>query len=181
MVDLGGTHALRCHVGGGVITTLSTLCSGNFCSILFPKYSSQRCLRNSLTIEWERRSVNPQPWRFTNNSLGLPHAPSFSVCLFLWVWVVCVCFLLYLLFYLCCVHCVFCVQLHIHNTYVTVLIDVRTTLPTCLSSFSICIFVSQISVCVCQHVYAFPSSFMFIHTNRHIQIYGLCPVLYFYP
>jgi len=29
------------------------------------------------------RSVNPQPWRFTNNSLGLPHAPSLSVCLFL--------------------------------------------------------------------------------------------------
>jgi len=29
------------------------------------------------------RSVNSQPWRFTNNSLGLPHAPSLSVCLFL--------------------------------------------------------------------------------------------------
>jgi len=28
-------------------------------------------------------SVNPKPWRFTNNSLGLPHAPSLSVCLFL--------------------------------------------------------------------------------------------------
>ena len=28
-------------------------------------------------------SVNPQPWRFTNNSLGVPHAHSFSVCLFL--------------------------------------------------------------------------------------------------
>jgi len=34
-------------------------------------------------------SVNPQPWRFTYNSLGLPHAPSFPVCLFLWVCVVC--------------------------------------------------------------------------------------------
>ena len=37
-------------------------------------------------------SVNSQPWRFacfTNNSLGLPHAPSLSVCLFLWVCVVC--------------------------------------------------------------------------------------------
>ena len=26
-------------------------------------------------------TVNPQPWRCTNNSLGLPHAQSFSVCL----------------------------------------------------------------------------------------------------
>jgi len=25
---------------------------------------------------------HPQPWRFTNNSLGLSHAPSLSVCLF---------------------------------------------------------------------------------------------------
>ena len=28
------------------------------------------------------RSVNSQPWHFTNNSLGLPHAHSLSVCLF---------------------------------------------------------------------------------------------------
>ena len=28
-------------------------------------------------------SVNSQPWRFTNNILGLPHAHSLSVCLFL--------------------------------------------------------------------------------------------------
>ena len=28
-------------------------------------------------------SVNPQPWRFTNNSLGLPPAHFLSVCLFL--------------------------------------------------------------------------------------------------
>jgi len=34
----------------------------NFCSIVFPKYSSQSRLHNSLTVEWERRSVNPQPW-----------------------------------------------------------------------------------------------------------------------
>jgi len=29
------------------------------------------------------QSVNPQPWRFTNDSLGLPHAHSFFVCRFL--------------------------------------------------------------------------------------------------
>jgi len=28
-------------------------------------------------------SVNPQPWRCTNDSLGVPHAHSLSVCLFL--------------------------------------------------------------------------------------------------
>ena len=59
-------------------------------------------------------SVNPKPWRFTNNNLGLPHAHSLSVCLYLWVCVLCVCFLLYLSFYLCCVRCVFCVLFCIH-------------------------------------------------------------------
>jgi len=63
------------------------------------------------------RSVNPQPWHFTNNSLSLPHAHFLSVCLFLSVCVVCVCFLLYLSFYLCFASCVFCVTIlfHIHN------------------------------------------------------------------
>jgi len=108
-------------------------------------------------------SVNPQPWRFTNDSLGLPHAPSLSVCLFLWVCVMCVCFLLYLSFYLCCTRCAFCVRFCIHNhffgfldsfstnlidTLVTVPIDVRITLPICLticlSFFPICIFLSLI-------------------------------------
>jgi hypothetical protein len=48
---------------------------------VFPKYSSQSRIRTGLTATWARRSVNPQPWRFTNNSFGLPHAQSFSVCL----------------------------------------------------------------------------------------------------
>ena len=61
----------------------STQRARNFCSIVFPKYSSQSRARarTSLTAEWALRSVNPQPWRFTNNSLGVPHAQSFSVCL----------------------------------------------------------------------------------------------------
>jgi len=45
--------------------------------------SSPSRIHNSLTIEWALPSVNPQPWHFTNNSLGLPHAHTFSVCLFL--------------------------------------------------------------------------------------------------
>jgi len=47
--------------------------------------------------------------------LGLPHAHSFSVCLFLWVCVVCVCFLLYMSVYLCAARCVFRVLFHLHN------------------------------------------------------------------
>jgi len=35
------------------------------------------------------------------------------------------------------------------DTYVTVLIDVRITLLICLSSFSICIFISLIPACQC--------------------------------
>jgi len=54
-------------------------------------------------VKFLLQSVNPQPWRFTNNSLGLPHAPALSVYLFPWVCVVYVCYLLYLSFYLCCV------------------------------------------------------------------------------
>jgi len=60
------------------------------------------------------RSVNPQPWRFTKNSLGLPHAHSLSICLFLWICVACVSCLLFLSFYLCFVRCVFCV-IHFQN------------------------------------------------------------------
>ena len=36
-------------------------------------------------------------------------------------------------------------------------------------------------VCVSKHVYAFLSSSIFIHTYRHIHMYGLCSVLYIYP
>jgi len=60
------------------------------------------------------RGANPQPWHFTHDSLGLPHADSLSVCLFLWVCVVCVWFLVFLSFYLCFARCVLCV-IHIQN------------------------------------------------------------------
>ena len=128
------------------------------------------------------RSVNPQPWRFANKSLGLLHAHSLSDCLFLWVCVVCVFFLLYLSFYLSCARCVFCVLFRVHNhlfvpcdgfpfsfstnligIYVTVLIDVRIILLICLSSLSICVFRFVISAYVCliryTHFHTLPYSF----------------------
>jgi len=86
--------------------TLLRLSERKFWSIVFPKYCSQSRLHNSLTVELEWRSVNSQPWRFTPNSLSLPHAQSSSVCLCSWVYVVCVCFLLYLSVYLCLARCV---------------------------------------------------------------------------
>jgi len=127
------------------------------------------------------------------------------------------------------------------DPYVTVPIDVSITLPICLSSFPICIFVSlipanvclnmyrhtlanmstllycarirtylpphvhsclpphihtylntllyeplvplrfllRVNPCVCasKHVCAFPSSSIFVHTYRHLHMYGLCSVL----
>jgi len=73
------------------------------------------------------------------------------------------------------------------DTYVTVPIDVRTTLPTCLSSFSICIFVSQIPAYAYVNMYThfpfLPYSYTLIaiFICIHIQMYGLCSVLYFDP
>jgi hypothetical protein len=34
---------------------------------------------------------------------------------------------------------------------------------------------------VCKHVYAFPSSSMFVLMYRHFHMYCLCYVLYLYP
>jgi len=89
--------------------TPSTQCDKNLCSIRLPKYSSPSRIHSRLITEWAILSVHPEPWRFTNNSLGPPHAQSFSVCLSSWVYVVCVCFLLYLSVYLCFARCVFIV------------------------------------------------------------------------
>jgi hypothetical protein len=89
-------------------------------------------------------------------SVSLTHNP----CL-LGVCVVCVCFLLYLSFYLCCVRCVFCVLFCIYtllfpssstnsiDTYVTVPIDIHIALLMYLSSSSFCI-----STCVI-HAYVY--------------------------
>jgi len=75
----------------------------------FVKLCSQNIPLKATRTAVEVPSVNNQPWCFTNNSLGLPHAYSLSVCLFLRVCVVCVYFLPYLSVYLCCERCVVCV------------------------------------------------------------------------
>jgi len=87
--------------------------------LLVRSISSQSIIHTGLTAAWAQSSVNPQPWRFTNNSLSLPHAPSLSVCLFLsgfYESVSCV----YAFFSTClstCVVCAacFCVRFYIHN------------------------------------------------------------------
>jgi len=155
-------------------------------------YSSQSTLARS-TPSWCMECESPT-LALTNNSLGLPHAPSLCVCLFPWVCVMCVCFLPYLSFYLCCARCVFSVLIYIYNhlfvfifpflqilidTYVTVPIDVRTTLLLCLSSFfHLHLHFSNSCVWVCKHAYACPSSSIFMHVYRHIHLYVLCSVLY---
>ena len=152
--------------------------------------SSQSKINTSLTAAWALSSVNPQPWRFTNNSLGLPHAHSLSICLLLWVCVVCVCFILYLSSYLCCARCVFCVLFYIHNlpfvcillfpanpidTYVLVPIDVHIALPICLSSSSVCIPICLIHAYVYVNLYKhfppLPHSYTPIALSESICIY----------
>ena len=82
-------------------------------------FLSELCLQHwwhyMSEVQFLIQSVNPQPCHFTNNSLSLPHAPSLSVCLFLWVCVVCVSCPLYLSFYLCYARCVFCIWFYIPN------------------------------------------------------------------
>jgi len=92
--------------------TPSTQSERNFCLIAFPKYSSQSNQHGSRLV-WVP-SLNPEPWLFTNNSLGLPRAQSLSVCLFFWAYVVCVYFLLYLSVYLCFARCAFSTLFHMY-------------------------------------------------------------------
>ena len=89
---------------------LHTACQNFWFNSVPQIFLSERVLRTPV-----RESALPEcespPWRFTNNSLGLPLAHSFSVCLSSWVYVVCVCLLLYLSIYLCFARCVFSVLL----------------------------------------------------------------------
>jgi len=138
-------------------------------------------------------SVNPQPWPFTNHSVSLPHAPSLSVCLFLWVCIVCVCFLLYRFFYLLCARCVFWVWFCIHNhLFVLFLLFLQENRQLCHGAywcthtpvnmmFHLYLHFSKSCVCLYKHVYAFPSSSIFVHVYCHLHMYCLCYVLYLYP
>ena len=107
-----------------------------------------------LDVSFELQSENPQPWRFTNNSLGLAHAHFFSVCLFLRGCVVCVCFLLCLSFYLYFVRCVLCVLFHIHHHLfqgpIHICIHITLCLRVCRYMYTpvchgACIFITYIS------------------------------------
>jgi len=151
-------------------------------------YSSQSHRQGSCIVGVP--SVNLWPWRFTNNSLGLPHAHSLSVCLHLWVCVVCIWFLLYLSVYLCCARCVFCVLLYIHNHCFLSSFQVffKSNRNLChsvsfctqnLAHMPILLFLLHFHlcnscVCVCQLVYALSPSSIFIHIYRHIYMYTCC-------
>jgi len=73
------------------------------------------------------------------------------------------------------------------DTYVTVPIDVRTTLLTCLSSFSICIFVSQIPAYVYVNMYTHFSPLPYSYTliaifNTWFVFFSiLLPIICFLP
>ena len=148
-----------------------------------------------LDASFTHPSVNPQPWQFTNNSLGLPHAHSLSVCLFLWVCVVCVCFLLFLSFYLCCKRCVFCVRFCIHDlffaffllflrieyTYVTVPIDVLIALLISLSSASFYISTFVIHAYVYVNLYTHFPPFLYSYTFIAIFICIHVPTILYDP
>jgi len=158
------------------------------------QYSSQSCIHTGLTAAWARRSVNPQPWRFTNNSLGLPHAHSFSVCLFSCVCVMCVWFLLYLSFYLCCERCVVCVWFCIHNHLFALFLlflriqyisfarclVIRMTLLICLPSFSMYMFIILISAYLYLIQYTHFPPFPYPYTFVAIFTCILCVMFYTY-
>jgi len=131
------------------------------------------------------RRVNPQPWRFTNNNLGLPHVHSLFVGLFPWICVVCVCFLLYLSVYLCCARCVFCALFYISTPFFFLFLLYKFNRHLChgaywcthsLSHMPTLLFLLHFNlriscVCVCQLVYALSSSCTWIYNHRHIHMY----------
>jgi len=100
---------LQSHPSRRVKETFVQLCSPNI-PLRLGDYTDSR--HNC----WMSR-LNFRVWILNPGALPIspPHAPSLSVCLFLWVCVVCVCFLLYLSLYMCFASCVFCVWFCIHN------------------------------------------------------------------
>ena len=165
-------------------------------TFLVRNISSQSSIHTGLTAVWALLSVNPQPWRFTNNGLGLPYAYSLSVCLFLWVCVVCVCFLLYLSFYLCCARCIFCVLFYIHNhlfvffllflqnsidTYVTVPIDEHIASLICLSFSSFCTSICLIHAYVYVNWYKHLLPLPHLYTPIAISLCIYVPIIVKWP
>jgi len=61
--------------------TPSTRHVSELCKIVFPKYSSQSHQQGRRIVGVQ--SVNPQPWRFTNNSLSVSmHIPCLFACFY---------------------------------------------------------------------------------------------------
>jgi len=131
-------------------------------------------------------SVNPQPWRFTNNSLGLPHAHSICVCLSSWVCFVFVCFLLYLSVCLC--HgCLLCVPCFVPSSFPSHLFQFQNIhLYDCCCQcthiiFCITVFVPSTSLfmCVCPpitYTQCLPIHMYGIQTKIRTHLYS-----YFWP
>jgi len=140
--------------------------------------SSSPCLFQSRAVTPEllwrisASELDPQPWRFKNHSLGLPHAPSLSGCLFL-EHVSCVC----AFFSTCMSICVartacfefcfifnptfFVLLLFFFVNYVTVPIDVHIALPICLSSSFLFIPISLV------YAYVYVNLYMHFPTLTH--------------
>jgi len=91
---MGGAHALGSHVGGGGRKTTRTRESQGGRGDNHTLHTAlKKLLFNCVPqiflsgyidtpyVEMVIQSVNLKPWYFTNDSLGLPHAHSFSVCL----------------------------------------------------------------------------------------------------
>ena len=122
-------------------------------------------------------------WVWIPNLGALPiiaYTHSLSICLFPWVYVVCVCFVLYLSWYLCCERCMVCVQFCIHNHLCVLFLlfcelsrylchgalDVCITLLLYLSSFSVCMLIILIPAYVYLNIHThsppLPYSYTFL-------------------
>jgi len=138
------------------------------------------------------QSINPQPWRFTNDSLGLPHAHSMSVCLFLWVSVVCdaffstclstcfahaACFVFGSVFITTFWYSFFFFYEFKRQLFHGAYWCTHNPAHMPILLFHQHLYYSDSYVCVSKNVYAFPSSSIFIHIYRHIHMHGLCSVV----
>ena len=135
-------------------------------------------------------SFNSQPWRFTNNSLGLPRAHSLSDCLSLWVCVVCLCF-----FSTCVSTCVTSAAWFVFGfVFITTFLfsvfflyefnrylchGAVNPAPISVPFFYLHVYCVTGCVCVSKHVYAVPSYSIFVHIYCHM--FFRFSVLYLYP
>jgi len=154
MQALSTTHS---HPPHSMSANLIKLCSGpRNIPLREGDYIDWR--HNLPDVSFELQRVNPQPWRFTNNSLSFPEAHSLSVCLFLWFCVVCVYFDLM----------------------------ISTCLSACVVSaacfvlgFYLHVYYSDSCVCVPKQAHAFPLSSIFAHisfTFIRIFLYSQCSI-----